>query len=168
MSRGVSLLLICMALIGCTVKVNNVRVDAAKIDARVNATLSCSYRLRSFSDERPSGDRAGTLGVNLLTVENAPETMRSQLVQVGLADVGGEGVPVSVALMRLYINQNLYTKLPTVVYRVKVGEGEPFVVRSQLGSMHWGSSETSVYDGYSAAMRDANSRLVIELNARCP
>lgn len=167
MSRTLSLL-ICAALMGCTVKVNNVRVDATKIDARVSVTLNCGYRLQSFNDERPSGDRAGTLGVNLLTFENAAETIRSQLLQVGLADVGGEGVPVSVALMRLYINENLYTTLPTVVYRVEVGEGEPFVVRSQLASMHWGSSETSIHDGYSAAMRDANSRLATELNMRCP
>jgi hypothetical protein len=168
MSRSVALLLICVALIGCTVKVNNVRVDAAKIDARVSATLSCSYRLQSFSDERPSGDRAGILGVNLLTVENAPDTLRAQLLDAGLKDAADEGAPVSVELMRLYINQNLYTKLPTVVYRAKVGEGQPFIVRSQLGTMSWSGSEASVYDGYSAAVRDANTRLIGELNARCP
>ena len=167
MSRRVSLLLICVALIGCTVKVNNVRIDAAKIDARVSATLGCSYRLQSVSDQRPSGDRAGTLGVNLLTVENAPDTVRSQLQQAGLEDAAGAGTPVSVELMRLYINQNLYTKLPTVVYRAKVGEGQPFIIRSQLGTMSWSGSEESVYEGYSAAMRDANTRLIGELNARC-
>lgn len=167
MMRAITLL-ICMALAGCTVKVNNVRVDTAKIDARVSVALRCAYRLQSVSDQRPSGDRAGTLGVNLLTVENAPDTLRSQLLQAGLADAVGEGTPVSVELMRLYINQNLYTKLPTVVYRAKVGEGQAFIVRSQLGTMSWSGSEESVYEGYSAAMRDANTRLIGELNARCP
>lgn len=161
-------LLIAMTLAGCTVKVNNVRVDSAKIDARVSVALRCAYRLQSVSDQRPSGDRAGTLGVNLLTVENAPGTLRSQLLQAGLADAAGAGTPVSVELMRLYIGQNLYTMLPTVVYRAKVGEGESFIVRSQLGTMSWSGSEASVYEGYSAAMRDANTRLVGELNARCP
>lgn len=165
---GVMSMLVCSVLTGCAVKVNNVRVDTAKIDARVAAKLRCAYRLQSVSDQRPSGDRAGTLGFNLLTVENAPDTLRSQLLQAGIADSGGDGAPVAVELMRLYINQNLYTKLPTVVYRAKVGEGEPFLVRSQLGTMHWGSSEASIYQGYSAAMRDANGRLVSELNARCP
>ncbi len=161
-------LLIGMTLVGCTVKVNNVRVDTAKIDARVSVALRCAYRVQSVSDQRPSGDRAGTLGFNLLTVENAPGTLRSQLLQAGLADAAGEGAPVSVELMRLYINQNLYTSLPTVVYRAKVGEGAPFIVRSQLGTMSWSASEASVYEGYSAAMRDANTRLIGELNARCP
>ncbi len=160
-------LLIGMTLVGCTVKVNNVRVDTAKIDARVSVALRCAYRVQSVSDQRPSGDRAGTLGVNLLTVENAPDTLRSQLLQAGLADAAGEGAPVSVELMRLYINQNLYTSLPTVVYRAKVGEGQPFIVRSQLGTMSWSGSEKSVYEGYSAAMRDANTRLIGELNVRC-
>jgi hypothetical protein len=161
-------LLLGMTLVGCTVKVNNVRVDTAKIDARVSVTLRCAYRLQSVSDQRPSGDGAGTLGVNLLTVANAPDTLRSQLLQAGLADVAGEGTPVSVDLMRLYINQNLYTSLPTVVYRAKVGEGQPFIVRSQLGTMNWSASEAAVYEGYTAAMRDANTRLLGELNARCP
>lgn len=170
--RGVSVmhalpLLIGMTLAGCTVKVNNVRVDAAKIDARVSVALRCAYRLQSVSDQRPSGDRAGTLGVNLLTVENAADTVRAQLLQAGFADAAGEGAPVSVELMRLYINQNLYTKLPTVVYRANVGEGPSFIVRSQLGTMNWSGSEESVYEGYSAAMRDANTRLIGELNARC-
>lgn len=160
-------LLIGMTLVGCTVTVNNVRVDTAKIDARVSVALRCAYRVQSVSDQRPSGDRAGTLGVNLLTVENAPDTLRSQLLQAGLADAAGEGAPVSVELMRLYINQNLYTSLPTVVYRAKVGEGQPFIVRSQLGTMSWSGSEKSVYEGYSAAMRDANTRLIGELNVRC-
>jgi hypothetical protein len=94
--------------------------------------------------------------------------VRSQLLQAGFADIAGGGTVVSVEIMRLYINQNLYTKLPTVVYRAKVDAGEPFLVRSQLASMHWSSSEESVYEGYSEAMRDANSRLIGELNARCP
>lgn len=157
-----------VTLSGCTVKVNNVRVDSAKIDARVSVALRCAYRLQSVSDQRPSGDRAGTLGVNLLTVENAPNTLRSQLLQAGLADAAGVGTPVSVELMRLYINENLYTRLPTVVYRAKVGEGQPFIVRSQSGTMSWSGSEASAYEGYAAAMRDANTRLVDELNARCP
>ncbi|MEQ1511746.1 MAG: hypothetical protein ABL934_03605 [Lysobacteraceae bacterium] len=160
-------LLICMMFAGCTVKVNNVRVDTAKLDARGTATLRCGYRLHSIIDQRPSGDRAGTLGVNLLTVENAPDTLRSQLLQAGLADVAGEGTPVSIELMRLYMNQNLYTMLPTVVYRAKVGDGQPFIIRSQLGSMSWSGSKESVYEGYSTAMRDANGRLIGELNARC-
>ncbi len=92
----------------------------------------------------------------------------AQLLDAGLKDAADEGAQVSVELMRLYINQNLYTKLPTVVYRAKVGEGQPFIVRSQLGTMSWSGSEASVYDGYSAAMRDANTRLIGELNARCP
>jgi hypothetical protein len=164
---GAVSMLVCGALTGCAVKVNNVSIDTAKIDARVAAKLRCAYRLQSVADQRPAGDRAGTLGLNLLTVENATGTVRAQLLQSGLADSDGDGAPVAVELMRLYINQNLYTKLPTVVYRVKVGEGEPFLVRSQLGTMHWGSSEASIYQGYSTAMRDANGRLVGELNARC-
>jgi hypothetical protein len=156
-----------MVLTGCTVKVNNVRVDTTKIDARVAATLRCGYRLHSVVDQRPSGDRAGALGSNLLTVENASDIVRSQLLQAGFADAVGEGTSLSIEIMRLYINQNLYTKLPTVVYRAKVGEGEPFLVRSQLASMQWSSSEATAYEGYSAAMRDANGRLIDELNARC-
>jgi hypothetical protein len=167
MIRALSLL-VCLTLAGCTVKVNNVRVDTAKLDARGTARLRCGFQLQSVIDQRPSGDRAGTLGLNLLTVENAPDTVRSQLLQAGFADVAGEGTPVSVEIMRLYISQNLYTKLPTVVYRAKAGASEAFLVRSQLASMHWSSSEKSVYEGYSEAMRDANSRLIGELNMRCP
>lgn len=165
---GMLPMLACLALTGCTVKVNNVRVDTAKLDVRGTVALRCGYRLQSVTDQRPSGDRAGTLGVNLLTVENAPDNLRAQLLRTGLADAAGEGTPVSVELMRLYMNQNLYTMLPTVVYRAKVGEGQPFLIRSQLGSMSWSGSEESVYEGYSAAMRDANGRLIGELNARCP
>ena len=167
LGRALSLL-ICLVFTGCTAKVNNVRVDTAKIDARGTAKLRCGYRLQSVIDQRPSGDLAGTLGFNLLTVKNAPDTVRSQLLQAGFADVAGGGSAVSVEIMRLYFNQNLYTKLPTVVYRARVDAGEPFLVRSQLASMHWSSSEESVYEGYSEAMRDANSRLIGVLNARCP
>ena len=161
------LLLGCLALAGCTIKVNNVRVDPAKIDGHVATTLRCAYRLESVVDERPSGDRAGALGTNLLTLDNVPDTVRSHLRNAGFADSGGEGTAISLEIMRLYINQNLYTKLPTVVYRVTAGEGQPFLIRSQLASMQWSSSEESVYEGYSAAMRDANGRLIDELNARC-
>lgn len=153
------------ALAGCTPNIKTVNVDSAKIQARVDLALKCTYRIVEVDDQRPDGDLAGAYGWNALKVEDATTLVRRQLISAGFSETDGR--PVTVDLMRIYLHQNLYTSLPIVVYRVRVEGGEPFVIRSQVGSMAWSGDVKNAYQGYSAAMRDANTRLIDQLNLRC-
>lgn len=155
---------------GCTVNVKQVRIDASTLDAPAPNTIvstRCAYRLTSIVDERPSGDLAGALGANLLTLENAPVLIRERLVKSGIADAEGQGRGVEIRLMRLYMMENLYTRFPIVVYQAKIDDGDPFVVRSQLGEMSWSTDPARAHEGYARALQDANVRLVGALNERC-
>ena len=154
-----------LALAGCTPNIKTVNVDSAKIQARVDLALKCAYRIVEVDDQRPDGDLAGAYGWNALKVEDATTLVRKQLISAGLSETDGR--PVTVDLMRIYLHQNLYTSLPIVVYRVRVDGDEPFVIRSQIGSMAWSGDVKNAYQGYSAAMRDANTRMIDQLNLRC-
>ena len=154
-----------LALAGCTPNIKTVNVDSAKIQARVDLALKCAHRIAEVEDQRPDGDLAGAYGWNALKVEDATTLVRKQLISAGLSETDGR--PVTVDLMRIYLHQNLYTSLPIVVYRVRVDGDEPFVIRSQIGSMAWSGDVKNAYQGYSAAMRDANTRMIDQLNLRC-
>jgi hypothetical protein len=164
----VAALLISVA--GCTVNVKQVRIDASTLDAPVPKAIvstRCAYRLLSIVDERPSGDMAGALGANLITLENAPALIRERLLKSGIADAQGEGRDVEIRLMRLYMMENLYTRFPIVVYQAKIDGSDPFVVRSQLGEMSWSTDPARAHEGYARALQDANARLISVLNEHC-
>ena len=149
--------------------IQTIRIDPAKLNSAPSRSLQCAYRLDDLVDDRPAGERAGELGKNQYVLDDAPKVLGDFLLKGGFVDTAeGEGAPVvKVKLARLYITQNLYTRLPVVVYQVSVNEDPPFVIRSQIGSMSWSGREENAYEGYSMAIRDANDRLITALNEHC-
>lgn len=162
------LIALCLSGQAGAAHVETVRIDPDRIDAVAKIPFKCAYRLGSVIDQRPVGEEAGSLGWRRYILDNAAGVVDGQLRKSGFSDVSAVQAPsVDVMLMRLYIQQNLYTNLPIVVYQAKIDGGEPFVVRSQIGKMTWTAGEDKAYDGYALALRDANERLISELNARC-
>lgn len=152
----------------CTPKIVKVDMDTARL-ATIGATdtrLRCGYRLGDVVDMRPSGDRAGGLGIRMFAFEDAPGVIRSSLSNVGFLE-DAVSRRVEVRLMRLYMNQVNVTKIPVVVYEVHVDGQAPALIRSQLPNMNWNGSENEAYRGYGRALEGANRQLVETLNLAC-
>lgn len=151
-------------------RIQTIPVDTSRLNAAPTLPLKCAFRLDNVTDERPAGDQAGALGKNIYVLDNAPAMLREQFLAGGLIEEATDenALEVNVKLMRLYITQNLYTRVPVVVYMVSVDRGDPFVVRSQVAAMSWSASEEKAYESYAAALRDANNRLFFALNRLCP
>lgn len=111
---------------------------------------------------------AGTLGENQFHLKDATGLVYKQLLQAGLTRPGTADRSVEIKIMRLYLAQNLHTAIPVAVYQAQVSDSAPFLIRSQLTSMNWSTDAKVAYEKYAQAMKDADERLIVELNARCP
>lgn len=165
--------LLAVALCGCSMHVNKVAMNPARLEPVRHAQsakpikLACAYRLQEVVDARPAGDRAGGLGKHMFVFDDAVSVVRGQLATAGLATAGGDGKPVTVRIVQLYLAQSHVTKIPVAVYNVAI-EGEPaFLVRSQQATMNWNGTENEAYAAYSRVLADANQQLVMRLNAGC-
>lgn len=165
--------LLTVALCGCSTHVNKVAMDPARLSSRASpgklakqVKLACAYRLQEVADARASGDRAGGLGKHMFVFATAADVVREQLAAAGFA-IAGDGKPVTVRIVQLYLAQSHSTKIPVAVYDVTVAGQAAFLVRSQQASMNWNGSENEAYAAYSRVLADANQQLIRRLNAGC-
>jgi hypothetical protein len=173
--RG-ALAVLTLGLAGCTITMKQVDVDASRLVISSAKRLDCPRSLVEVVDVRPEQDGSGIVGANVYRFEDAAAVVRRTLLDAGFADAGETADGVRVRIMRLYMAQKvaqLYmgqqsvTNVPVAVYEVKVGDAQPFVIRSQPANMDWHSSETEAYAGYSLAIEGANHQLIDRLNAGC-
>lgn len=161
----------------CNTQVNRIKVDPQRLHTPASRqapaalrlpALACAYRLKDVVDARPAGDHSGGLGRHQLTIEDVPALVRSQLLQAGLRPAEADGgAEVRIEIKQLYLTQNQVSKIPVAVYRARVGDQAPFVLRAQQANMNWNSSENEAYDALARALQDVNVRLLIALNERC-
>lgn len=162
--------LLALALLSaCSSTVNKVDVDAGRLVAdRPIGTLGCAYRLTELNDARPSGERAGGLGMHMMQLTDPKQLIRSEFSKAGmLPPEAAEGRAVIINVKQVYLSQNLSTKIPVVVYEVRVQGNEPFIVRGQPASMNWNGTENEAYGALAKAFQVANSLVVSGLNGRC-
>jgi hypothetical protein len=161
------------SLAGCTTKVVRVDMDAARLSPRAaqaeHVVLMCDYRLGGVADDRADGTEAGGLNANAFKFADAADVVRRQLLHAGLSeDPAVQGPGVEVHIVQLYLTQNLETKVPVAVYRVRIGDEPAFVLRSQKASLNWNGTQGEAYAAYGRVMADVNLQLVAQLNRRCP
>jgi hypothetical protein len=155
---------------GCQVKVHRVAADSTRlVQAGVEQVpLACPHRLGNVVDARDSAaDRAGGLSAHMFVFEDVPGVVRQQFARAGLVG-DGEGPAVDVRILQFYLSQNTITKVPVAVYEVRVGGGEPMLLRSQKASMNWNGTENEAYAAYARALGDATAQTIARLNAGCP
>ena len=169
MPRLLAWLVASALLSACSSTVNKVDVDAGRLVAgKPIGSLSCAYRLAELNDARPSGDRAGGLGVNMMLLSDPKQLIRNEFTKAGmLSPEVAEGRAVTINVKQVYLSQNLTTKIPVVVYEVRVHGQEPFIVRGQPASMNWNGTENEAYGALAKAFQVANSQVVSGLNERC-
>lgn len=155
-------------LAGCTT-VSKVTVDAGRLGQTPppKVRLACGYRLGELTDARPAGGSAGGIGLKAFELQDPVALVREQLAAAGLR-ADGEGSEVDVRLMQFYLSQNTITLVPVVVYEATIAGQAPLVVRGQPASMNDWGSEIEATAAYAAALRQANAKLVVALNAACP
>lgn len=153
----------------CSYPINKVEINAANlVDTKSIGKLSCSYRLIAVNDLRPEGSKAGGLGLNKLSFSEPTDFVKAQLVKAGMLpenSVDGRGVVVDIKYV--YINQNVGSKIPTVVYEVQLDKLNTFVIRGQIASMNWTGNEDEIYNAFKAAFQSANTQLIAKLNKIC-
>ncbi len=166
--RHVLAALVALSLTACSAKVVKVDMDASRLvaAAATDARLQCGYRLGDVVDMRPSGDRAGGLGMRMFNFGNATGVIRESLSGVGFVDDPAKP-RVDVHLMRLYMSQVNVTKVPVIVYELRIQGHAPVLIRSQIADMNWNGSEDEAYRGYSRALEHANRKMVGSLNLAC-
>lgn len=153
-------------LAGCATEVHHVRLDPARLTQGAPiARVACPYRLTSVDDDRPAGDRAGGLAQHMFVLEDVAGIVRGQLLDAGLSE--SAGTPVRLRVLQFYLAQNTVTKIPVAVYELRIGDGKPMVIRSQLASMNWWGSEREGYRAYAAALADSVRQVVARLDAAC-
>lgn len=167
-SRRALVVMWAMALVACSPKVVKVDMDTQRLvaGAATDARLLCDYRLGEVVDMRPSGDRAGGLGMRMFNFENAPAVIRESLSGVGFVEAA-TAPRVDVHLMQLYMNQVHVTKIPVIVYELRIEGHQPVLIRSQAANMNWNGSEDEAYSGYSRALEAVNRKMVGSLNLAC-
>lgn len=160
----------CLPLVACTFHVNKVQVDTARLDTgKPIGTLRCRYGLTGVVDARPSGDRAGGLGENMLLLEDPSELISARLQSAGMTQGHAPDAPdVLVEIKRFYLTVNTMAKVPVVVLQAGIGDAPPFLVRAQPVTMNWNGTENEAYAGLANALQGAVTQLVTELNGRCP
>lgn len=161
--------LLAMALMGCAPTLHRVTVDPARVVGATHAQVACAYRLGEVVDARPGAGGVGRLGTGLFELADAAEAVRRNFIAAGLvADSGaGDGTPVQVRILQLYVSQNTITKVPVAVYEIGVEGHAPFRLRSQKASLNWNGSSNEALDAYAAALGDATAQTVARLNAMC-
>ena len=157
---------------GCaSTPMRKVTVDAARLQGGVvNDTLRCPYRLKDVVDARPAGTAAGGaggLGATAYAIADPAGIVREQLHSMGLVETT-EGPELSVRLMQLYVGNTNGTKVPVAVYEWTLAGHTPAIIRSQPASMNWWGSDDEMTGALAIALREANRRLVSELNRSCP
>lgn len=158
-----------LALGGCVAAAERVTMDPSRLVLRSDVALACTFRVASVEDARPEGDKAGWLGKHQFTFDDAPGVVRRGLAESGFGiDGDAPGELVHLRILRLYLAQNQVTKIPVAVYEARLGDAPPFLVRSQQADMNWNGSQDEAYEGYTRAVRGANTALVERLNAECP
>lgn len=162
--------------VGCTMTVKKVDVDASKLVISNTERLECPTALVEVVDARPERDGSGGVGANLYRFEGAADVVRRSLLAGGFTEGNADATGVRLRIMRLYVAQHqamVYgglqqvTNVPVAVYEVKVGQAEPFLIRSQPANINWNSSDTEAYAGYTLAIEGANHQLIERLNADC-
>lgn len=160
----------CLILAACAFNVNKVQVDAARLDTGKSiGTLQCRYGLAGVVDARPSGDRAGGLGENMLLLNDPSELIAARLQDAGMIKGSAPDAPdVLIEIKRFYLTVNTMAKVPVVVLQAGIGDEPPFLVRAQPVTMNWNGTENEAYTAIANALQGAVTQLVSDLNARCP
>jgi hypothetical protein len=159
-----------LLLSGCTAApVKKITVDAdSLVGKQIITNLACSYHLIEVTDARAAGDRAGGLGLNMLLLQDPVGMVKDQLLKAGMKPESSmEGRGVSIRIMHMYVTQTLVTKIPVVVYEVKLENSAPWLVRAQPATMNWNGSGNEAHAGFSKALQLANNQMVDSLNAKC-
>ena len=165
--------LLVVAVAACSQKVVRVDMDASRLalpDRQVERfPLMCDYRISDVVDDRVDGGEAGGLSANAFKFADAAAVVRKQLFAAGLSDrPDAQGPGVSVHIVQLYLMQNLGTKIPVAVYRVRIGDGPVQVLRAQATTLNWNGTQNEAYAAFGRAMADITHQLVAELNQHCP
>lgn len=153
----------------CTHDVHTMTIGQGQLVGHQGVSeLRCPLRLKAVVDGRGTTGDSGGLGWNRVVVEDAPGLVRQQLLEAGLhpADAA-TGRDVVVTLKLMYLGQNNMTKNPVVVYEVVLDGGTPFLVRAQPTIANWDSTKGETVSAFSAALHQANDKLLAELNTRC-
>jgi hypothetical protein len=159
----------CLLLVACAFNVNKVQVDTARLDTGKSiGTLQCRYGLAGVVDVRPSGDRAGGLGENMLLLEDPSELISARLQSAGMIRGSAPDAPeVLVEIKRFYLTVNTMAKVPVVVLQARIDQQQPFLVRAQPVSANWNGTENEAYAALANAVQEAATQLVTELNRKC-
>ena len=153
----------------CTTTISHVDVnkDSIKIQ-KLNESLACDYRLLAVNDKRQSGDNAGLLGSNEFSFSNPQDVVIAQLVAAGMHTAhDSKGSDIVIDIKHIYMSMNQSSKIPTVVYAVRVQGNKEFIIRGQAVTMIWNGNEKEAYSSFGAAFQSANSQLVTKLNQQC-
>ncbi len=106
--------------------------------------------------------------MHMMQLADPKQLIRSEFTRAGmLSPVATDGRAVIINVKQVYLSQNLTTKIPVVVYEVRVEDAEPFIVRGQPASMNWNGSENEAYGALAKAFHVANTLVVSGLNGRC-
>ena len=159
----------CLILAACAFNVNKVQVDAARLDTGKSiGTLQCRYGLAGVVDARPSGDRAGGLGENMLLLDDPSELIAARLHSAGMAEGSVPDAPdVLIEIKRFYLTVNTMAKVPVVVLQARIDQQQAFLVRAQPVTANWNGTESEAYSAMANALQGAGTELVAELNGKC-
>lgn len=159
-----------LLLSACAMKVNTVQVDSARLETgKAISSLQCRYGLAGVVDVRPSGDRAGGLGENMLLLNDPSELLASRLLKAGMIKAYAPEVPaVMVKIKRFYLSSNNVAKVPVVVLQASIDQQEPFLVRAQPVTTNWWGTEDEATSAMAETLQLATNQLVADLNAKCP
>jgi hypothetical protein len=167
----------CMAtllLAGCDRQVERVTMDTDRLVAPTGdvpvpiVKLACPYHIKDVIDARSDGDRVGGLGYRMFVLDDAPGLVRRQLLAMGLSATDAPGsAQVSVRILKFYLASNGVTKIPVVVFEVRIDQEPPFLIRSQRATVNWANTESEEYTAYARAFQDANAQLGNRLAQRC-
>lgn len=157
-------------LSACATNINYVDIHKDKlIEQKAVENMACQYRLVAVNDKRQDGDKAGLMGLNEFSFSAPEDVVSSQLIKLGMFNAESlVGRDVVVDIKYIYIKTGPSSKIPTVVYDVRVGEQDQFIIRGQAVTIIWVGNEKEAYKSFNAAFQSANSQLIIELNKRCP
>lgn len=144
-----------------------VTVDPARLHLDAKTALRCPYRLKEVVDARPAGNSSGHMGTSAFEIADPVGIVRDELRTLGLTEAA-QGPDVSVRLMQLYFATNRVTKVPVVVYEATLAGHAPMIVRGQPASINWWGSDSEATSALGVALREANRRLVSNLNSACP
>lgn len=159
-----------LLLSACAMNVNTVQVDPARLETgKAISGLQCPYGLAGVVDVRPSGDRAGGLGENMLLLNDPSELLANRLLKAGMIKAYAPEVPsVLIEIKRFYLSSNNVAKVPVVVLQAKIDQQEPFLVRAQPVTTNWWGSEDEATSAMAETLQIATNQLITDLNEKCP